>query len=106
MLEAVRACSVSWAVTPPTAPKTSPVSAVATPRAIEVAASIPVPTRASVVTVPTARLARATVNRAAAAGAKRPTGRARTTSRRPDSSSARVCRTTMRMLMIAEARKT
>ena len=99
--EAVPACSVSWAVTAVTAPKTSPVRAVASPSASESAVPPPPISIPEATAAPRARFASATTSRAETDGARRPVGRERSSSSRPDSSSPRVRRAVSRIDMIA-----
>ena len=94
---AVRALSVSWAVTAATPANMQPASAVAAPRASEPAAG----SRNAICTTassrPTTRHAPIVTASAAASAANRPTMVAPTSSSRPASSSARVCRITAKM---------
>jgi hypothetical protein len=91
---AARALLVSWAASSAVPAKTSPTAASPTPSATESATASGNATRLSVTSVPTRRLASTTTTIVAAVVASRPTGEARSSSSRPFSSSARVCRTT------------
>ena len=101
---AARALVVTCAVTSATAPKARP--AAADPVIIAAASAAGKPSSALSAAVPrrpTRSRATVSVAIAAVAGAWRPTGCAVTSSSRPVSSSARVCRTTCRMPRSASA---
>ncbi len=104
---APRPCSDSWLSTSAIAPNTIELSATPTvmpsESAIGSSSMPPAPVIASAETSAMTTLTSTSVTTAATAGACRPTTAARTSSDRLDSSSARVWRTTCRMLMIDSA---
>jgi|GEM_PF-4915410 len=89
---------VNCAATAATAAKTQPADAADSPRAMEPAAGRPRLMSPPAMRVAITRLAPATTISAAVSGANRPTTAEPTSSRRPDSSSVRVCLITKRML--------
>ena len=85
-----RVFSVICAATRATPVNTSPVSVKETPKVTDPASGSCWPSRAWATAAPTATFMAATVSVAAAVGAWLPTGKERSSSRRPDSSSPRV----------------
>ncbi len=85
---------MSWAASSATPEKTIPTAARPRPSASESGAASGKVTRLSVTSVPVSTLATSATRTVAAVVARRPTAAARSISSRPDSSSARVWRTT------------
>ncbi len=94
-----RVLAVSWAAIRAVPVKTQPHRVRPTPRAIESASSRGYDARLAATKMPTTRLASSASLSAAVIGASRPIAAARTSSSRPVSSSARVCRPMMNMLI-------
>ena len=95
----LRVDEVSWAATRAVAVKTQPHSVSPTPTAIESGADSGKVTRLTATSAPSTTLASRASARAAVRDACRLTAAARTSSSRPLSSSARVCRPTRNMLI-------
>ena len=93
---AARALWVSWAATAATAVKSQPATAYSRPSATEPAAPKPSPVRPTAIRAPSRVDAPSATAVAAARPACRPTTVDPSSSRRPCSSSARVCRITVR----------
>ncbi len=94
-----RVLDVSCAATRATPVKTQPVAVSPRPRASESSTARGNEIRLPATSRPTSRLASTAVRTAAVVGACRSTAAARTSSSRPLSSSARVCRPTRNMLI-------
>lgn len=92
---------MSWAVSAATPANTSPTPSQDRPNATDPATGSPKRTMTSAAMAPSVPAAVTAVSSAAVSGARRPTDAAPTSSRRPVSSSARVCRTTSRTHMTA-----